>query len=443
MGFSKDFVWGAAAASYQIEGGADERGDTVWDMFCRRPGAVDFGHNGSIACDHYHRYLEDIRIMKELGFKAYRFSFSWARLFPRDDQKPDPRGVEFYNRLIDALLDAGIEPYATIFHWDYPTYLYRKGGWLNPESPKWFADYTRAVVRLFSDRISHWFTENENQCFISLGHGTGDHAPGLRLSEEDVMICAHHSLVAHGLAVREIRENAVKPPLIGYAPVGDVRMPASDSEEDIEAAYNDMFKVYSPHYWGNMIWSEPIMTGRYPDEILDYFKSINLSVTDEDMAVIGEPIDFMGMNIYTADTVNAAGRVEPAVGHEQTAMDWQINNDALYWGTKFYYRRYKKPMIVTENGIAINDVVSADGQVHDPQRSEFIRRYLSGLKRSADEGCDIRGYFYWSILDNFEWARGYTKRFGLVYVDYQTQRRIIKDSARYYADIIKNNGDNL
>ena len=444
MPFPQDFVWGAATAAFQIEGGAQERGDCVWDMFCRREGAVAFGHNGLEACDHYHRFREDVRIMKELGIKAYRFSFCWPRIFPEGLGRVNEAGVRFYNELIDELLANGIVPYATLFHWEYPTALYRKGGWLNPDSPKWFGEYTKKIMELYSDRISHWFTLNEHQCFLSLGHANGEHAPGLRLSEEDVLIAAHNSLLAHGEAVSVIRKYAKTKPVIGFAPVGDVKIPASDSPEDIEAAYEAMFKPTSPSvYWGNAMWVDPIMTGRYQPEIAARFAHYGIDIPETDMKLMSQPIDFLGMNIYLGQTISQDGPASPKVGFDQTMMGWEVTPSALYWGTKFYYQRYKLPMYITENGMANNDVISADGRVHDPQRIEYLRSYISGLKKSSEEGADIRGYFHWSLLDNFEWGEGYQKRFGIVYVDYPTKNRILKDSAHWYSDVIRTNGQEL
>lgn len=443
MSFPKEFVWGAATASFQIEGGADSRGDSVWDMFCRKDGAVAFGHDGKTACDHYHRFREDVRIMKELGLKAYRFSISWPRIFPDGLGKINDDGVRFYDELIDELLANGITPYVTLFHWDYPTALYRRGGWLNPDSPKWFGEYTKKIMELYSDRVSNWFTLNENLCFISLGHANGVHAPGLKLSEEDVLIAAHNSLLSHGVAVDVIRKYAKLPPAIGFAPVGEVKIPASESEVDIRAAYNEMFKPTNPVYWGNAMWVDPIMTGVYQPEILDRFYRLGITIRPEDMQLIGQDIDFMGMNTYTGQRIGVNGIQPSKTGFDQTAIGWEVTPSVLYWGTRFYYQRYKKPIFITENGMANNDIVSDDLRVHDPQRIEYLRAHLAGLKRSCSEGTPVLGYFHWSLMDNFEWAEGYQKRFGMVYIDYPTQKRIVKDSAYWYANVIKANGDNI
>ncbi|MCH5185177.1 MAG: beta-glucosidase [Oscillospiraceae bacterium] len=440
MGFSEDFVWGAATASFQIEGGADERGESVWDMFCRRSGAVAFGQDGKTACDHYHRFREDVKIMKELGIKAYRFSVSWPRIMPDGVGSINQKGVDFYNALIDELVKNGITPYMTLFHWDYPLALHRKGGWLNPDSPVWFGEYTKVLMDLFSDRVRHFFTLNETLCFIGLGYGTGVHAPGLKLSEEEVLLAGHNALKAHGTAVRTIRKYAKCEPVIGYAPVGEVKIPSDDSKEAEKAAYNEMFRAYDPHYWGNAMWIDPVMLGKYDDEILGAFERFGINITDEDMKLISEPIDFLGVNIYVGSKVPETA---PKVGFDQTSIGWEMSPEALYWGPKFYYERYKKPIYITENGMANVDVVSEDGKVRDPQRTEFLRRYIKCLKKAADEGVRADGYFQWSLTDNFEWAEGYQKRFGMVYIDYPTQKRIIKESAFWYRDLIETNGENL
>ena len=440
MAFPEDFKWGAATASFQVEGGYDERGENIWDMFCRRGGAVAFSQDGKTACDHYHRFKEDVRIMKEIGIKTYRFSVSWARIMPDGLGKINQKGVDFYNALIDELTANGITPYMTLFHWDYPLALYRKGGWLNPDSPQWFGEYTKVMMELFSDRVSHFMTLNETSCFIGLGYGTGVHAPGLKLSEEEELISGHNALKAHGTAVRVIREYAKTTPVIGYAPVGEVKIPSGSAQENVDAAYEEMFRAYDPHYWGNAMWVDPVMLGKYDAEILAAFEKYGIKITDEDMKLISEPIDFLGVNIYVGAKVPY---LPPKVGFDQTAIGWEMSPEALYWGPKFYYQRYKKPIYITENGMANVDVISADGKVHDPQRIEFLRRYIKCLKQAAEEGIEIAGYFQWSLMDNFEWAEGYQKRFGLVYIDYPTQKRIMKDSAYWYHELIKSNGADL
>jgi beta-glucosidase len=442
-GFKEDFVWGVATASYQIEGAAKEdgRGDSVWDMLCRKPGAIFQGHNGDVACDHYHRFKEDVALMKELGVKGYRFSLSWSRLIPDGIGAVNPKGIAFYDSLIDELLKAGIKPYATLFHWDYPTALYNKGGWLNRESIEWFANYTNLIVDRFSDRIQSWMTLNEPQCFILLGHQSGVHAPGLKLSFEQVLQAAHHSLLAHGTAVQLIRANAKSKPSIGFAPVGSVRMPVDNRPENIEAARQDMFSATQPNMWSNAFWMDPVFLGRYPEA--DWIPNY----PDDDLKTIAQPLDFFGMNTYQGNYVklgdNGPESAGNPVGHARTAIDWPVTPECLYWGPKFFYERYKKPILVTENGMAGLDWVSLDGKVHDPQRIDYLHRHLLNLRKASEDDVDIDGYLQWTLIDNFEWAEGYKQRFGLVYLDGATQSRLPKDSFHWYKDVISSNGSIL
>lgn len=446
MSFKKDFVWGAATASYQIEGAWNEdgKGLSIWDVFCHGSGKVFENHTGDVACDHYHRYKEDVKLMKELGIKAYRFSLSWPRIFPNGIGEVNPKGVEFYSNLIDELLANGIEPYITLFHWDYPYELYRKGGWLNDDSVKWFAEYAAKVSELFSDRVKNFITLNEPQCFIA-GHFTGVHAPGLEMSYKDIFQMCHNVLKAHGAAVIALRENAKQPIKIGYAPTGPVFYPASEDPADIEAARKKMFEC-RPLSRG-IIWtvswlSDPIMLGKYPEDGLQMYKEYLPEITEEDMKLISQPIDFYDQNIYNGRAVAADENGNPYIlphkqGYEKTAIQWPITPKCMNWGLKYFYERYKKPMFITENGMSAHDVVSLDGKVHDPNRIDFVNRYLIELEKAIDDGVEIEGYFYWSFMDNFEWSMGYNDRFGLVYVDYETQQRIPKDSAYWYKNWIE------
>lgn len=448
--FPKDFVWGAAAASYQIEGAAleDGRGLSVWDMFSRKPGAVFGGHTGDVAINHYHRYREDVQLMREVGIQAYRLSIAWPRVLPEGVGALNEQGLAFYDSLIDALLEAGIQPYVTLFHWDYPYALYQRGGWLNPDSPDWFADYTRVIVETLGDRVRHWMTQNEPQCFIGLGHFHGVHAPGVRLAWEDILRMTHHALLAHGKSVQVIRACAKTPPQVGAAPVGVTFMPYTDSAEDIEAARQHMFSLNTPDPWNNTWYADPMLLGRYPEDGLRIFERYMPPIGANDMQTIAQPLDFYGCNIYQGDYVRAGANgtpeiVESYTGHPHTTMRWWVRPEALYWGPKFLYERYGKPIIITENGLANADWVAVDGRVHDPQRIDYTTRYLIALRAAAADGVPVHGYFHWSILDNFEWAEGYNERFGMIYVDYRTQARILKDSAYWYKDVIASGGANL
>lgn len=452
MGFQKDFKWGVATAAYQIEGAFQEdgKGLNIWDVFCREKGRTFDGHTGEIACDHYHRFREDVALMKELGIKAYRFSISWSRLLPTGTGKLNPAGVKFYNELIDALLDAGIEPFVTLYHWDLPYDLYRKGGWLNPESVNWFAEYTKDVAELYSDRVSNFFTFNEPQCFIGNACLRGFHAPGVHGMVRDTLEMAHNVLKAHGTAVKVLREYAKSDVKVGYAPTCNMSYPDSDKPEDIEAARMTLFEVKETEDWAWNVawWSDPVMLGSYPEEGLKKYREYLPEITKDDMKLINQPLDFYGQNIYNGVRVRMGSDGKPEVvkrydGYPKTSLDWPVTPECLYWGPRFLYERYKKPIYITENGMSCHDVISLDGKVHDPNRIDFLNRYLRELKKCAEDGTDIRGYFLWSLLDNFEWHTGYAERFGIVYVDYPSQRRIIKDSGYWYRQTIQENGENL
>jgi len=453
MSFKKDFAWGAATASYQIEGAWNEdgKGLNVWDVFSHEPGNVEHGNTGDIACDHYHRFKEDIKLMKELGIKAYRFSLSWTRIFPNGTGEVNEKGVKFYSDLIDELLKNGIEPYITLFHWDYPYALYKKGGWLNDDSVKWFADYAAKVAELYSDRVTNFITFNEPQCFIGNGYFTGEHAPGLKVSYKDIFQMCHNVLKAHGAAVIALRENAKQPLKIGYAPCHGAFCPESETPENIEAARKKYFACPPLTKDDNIMfnvswWSDPVVLGRYPEDGLEMYKDYLPQITQEDMKLISQPIDFYGQNIYSGEKIRVgtdgnAEIVEWKAGFSKTAIQWLVLPEALRWGPRFLYERYKLPVYITENGMSAHDTVSLDGKVHDPNRIDMLNRYLIELEKATEDGADIGGYFVWSFMDNFEWSKGYGDRFGIVYVDYETQKRIPKDSAYWYKEWIeKHNG---
>ena len=450
MSFGENFVWGAASASYQVEGAAFEEGKglSVWDMMCRKEGAIYQGQDGFVACNHYHQYKEDVALMKELGLKGYRMSLSWPRILPNGIGKVNEKGLEFYDKLIDELLKNGITPFVTLFHWDYPYELFKKGGWLNPESSEWFREYTEIVVDRLSDRVADWMTLNEPQCFIA-GHQGGIHAPGLKLGFKEVLLAGHNALLSHGKAVRVLRQKAKLTPNIGYAPVGVVKVPNNpDSKADIDAARKAMFSIDTKGSWNNTWWWDPVFFGNYPEDGLRLFGDDIPDYSQEDMDIISEPVDFAGANIYNGRETYADENGKPqearrADGFPFTAFNWPVVPQSLYWGTKFLYERYGKPIVITENGMANVDWVSLDGKVHDPQRIDFLNRHLLCLRQAIDDGVDIRGYFQWSLTDNFEWAEGYSKRFGLIFIDYPTHKRIIKDSGYWYKNVIAGNGNNL
>ncbi|MGE5529737.1 MAG: GH1 family beta-glucosidase [Patescibacteria group bacterium] len=450
MAFPGGFVWGAAAASYQVEGGAyeDGKGLSVWDTFCRQPGRIWHSDTGDMACDHLHRYAEDVHLMAEIKLMAYRFSISWPRVIPGGTGAVNEKGLAFYDRLVDALLAHGIEPWVTLFHWDFPHALHCRGGWLNRDSADWFAEYAGVVVDRLSDRVRRWMTQNEPQCFIGGGHLHGDLAPGLRLGFADVLRAAHHALLAHGRAVQAIRARAKTEPSIGAAPVGIVKMPWRDAPEEIEAARRAMFAIEEAGFWNNTWFADPMLLGAYPEDGLRLFARDMPEIGPGDLEIIRQPLDFYGANIYEGQTVRARGDggwepVAAPAGHALTTMGWRVTPEALYWGPRFLYERYRLPVVVTENGMANTDWVHLDGRVHDPQRIDFLARYLREYHRAIQDGVRAEGYFLWSIMDNFEWAHGYKQRFGLIHVDYATGRRTPKDSAYWYKSVIESNGECL
>ncbi|MGP1273145.1 MAG: GH1 family beta-glucosidase [Phycisphaerales bacterium] len=446
--FQEGFLWGASTAAYQIEGDRAGRGDTVWDEFCRRPGRVYDGHNGDVACDHVARLEEDLDLMSSMGLKAYRFSIAWARVLPEGVGTAQESGLAFYDRLIDGLLSRGIEPVVTLYHWDMPLALFRRGGWLNRSSADWFAEYTRVVVDRLGDRVGHWLTLNEPQVFLNLGHHTGTHAPGLELSLQEVVLAAHHALLAHGRAVGVLRERAKRPPTIGFAPLMQLKSPADESEASVAAARAASMRCMPTDLWNNTWFSDPVFFGRYPEDGLRLYGDGLPRGYEADLATISEPLDLLGLNVYWGGLVKAgpdglAVEVPRGRGHPQTAFRWAVDPGALYWGPRFMHERYGKPVLITENGLSNIDFPDADGRVDDPQRVAFTASYLRALGRAAAEGVPVAGYLHWSLLDNFEWAEGYKERFGLVYVDYETLQRTPKTSAHWYRDVIASNGGML
>jgi len=449
MAFGNDFVWGSATAAYQIEGAveADGRGKSVWDEYCKIKGKIEGNESGENACDSYHRFSEDIRLMKEIGLKAYRFSISWTRILPDGIGKINMEGINYYNRLIDELLENGIEPYVTLFHWDYPIELQYKGGWLNSESPFWFENYAAICSEYFSDRVKYWMTGNEPQCYIAIGYGVGAHAPGLKLPHNQVIRAWHYNLKGMGLAAKAIRKHAKGEVKVGLVSCGEIGIPVSHNKRDIQAARNTLFNreitgEFLDFGFGDLF--DPAIKGEYPDWLTEDLPE----GWQADMKDIQANLDFIGINVYTGAVVKASGRkkyeyVKEKVGIGRTSMGWTFQPDSLYWVCKFLTERYKLPIYVTENGMANNDWVSSYRCINDSQREDYINRYLTALSKTIDDGADVKGYFYWSLLDNFEWSAGYAKRFGLVYVDYNDYSRTLKQSALRYKKIIETNGEIL
>lgn len=443
--FPDGFLWGTATASFQIEGGRDERGDSIWDDFCRWPGKVHGGDTGDVADDHYHRYREDVALMADLGTSAYRFSISWPRVLPEGRGRPSEVGLGFYDRLVDELLSQGITPFVTLYHWDLPSALQRLGGWAARDTAHRFCDYAALVAERLGDRVKHWITHNEPWVAAILGHLMGVHAPGW----EDpglALQAGHHLLLSHGLAVPAIRAASGEGARVGITLNFSPAYPASDSPEDAAAA-----RLHDGQ--ANRWFADPLYRGAYPEDVWALYGHAVPRIAPEDMAVIARPIDFLGVNYYTRAVVRHR-EVAPATGvpvqgppyetvcpeGEYTAMDWEVFPQGL---TDLLLRLEADyapgALYVTENGCAYEDAVAEDGRVHDDRRVAYYRLHLGACLDAIERGAPLRGYFAWSLLDNFEWAFGYSRRFGLVYVDYATQRRIPKDSARYYASVARAN----
>ncbi|NLX10874.1 MAG: beta-glucosidase [Chloroflexi bacterium] len=431
--FPSNFVWGAATASYQIEGGvhADGRGESVWDRFAHTPGKVANGDTGDVAADHYHRYQEDVALMRELGLDAYRFSIAWPRILPQGDGPVNEAGLAFYDRLVDAVLDAGITPFVTLYHWDLPQALQdRQGGWYGRDIIEQFVNYADIVSRRLGDRVKHWTTFNEPRVSIHLGYVLGEHAPGLTDWAVGLQ-AAHHMLVAHGLAVPVLRAN------VRNAEVGIVYalnpIEAVGDDPDVLARQRVMDAQI------NRWFTEPVLLGQYPDEILAMPEAAGLRVAAGDMQVIQTDLDFIGVNYYSRTLIKPES--VPAPQADYTAMGWEIYPQGLYNTLVRLHEAYRpRAIYITENGAAFDDVVSPDGMVHDPRRVAYLRDHFHMAWRAIQAGIPLRGYFVWSLLDNFEWARGYSKRFGLVHIDYGTGDRRLKDSARFYQSVIAANG---
>jgi beta-glucosidase len=433
--FPADFVWGAATASYQIEGAASEdgRGESVWDRFCATPGKVRNGDSGAVACDFYHRYRDDIALMRELGLDAFRFSIAWPRVLPEGKGRVNEAGLDFYDRLVDELLGNGIAPYVTLFHWDTPQVLEDAGGWPVRDTVDAFAEYVEAVSARLGDRVAHWITHNEPWVVAWVGHGWGHHAPG-RESDADALATGHHLLLSHGRAVEILRRNSPESQ-VGITLNLDNPYAASDSPEDIAAAR----WVDGLH---NRWFLDPLFRGSYPDDMLDAWAEIMPEVHDGDLKLISAPIDFLGVNNYTspivaADENGGRSRIVRRNDVDRTDMGWEVVPEGLEDLLIRLHHDYEPDAIyVTENGAAYADVRGHDGSVNDPERQSYLESYLAGASRAVAQGVPLRGYFAWSLLDNFEWAWGYWKRFGLVYIDYATLERVPKGSFYWYRDFV-------
>jgi beta-glucosidase len=436
--FPQDFLWGAATASYQIEGAAQEdgRGESTWDRFSHTPGLVKNGDTGDVACDHYHHYAQDVALMKSLGLQSYRFSVAWPRILPHGTGQVNQKGLDFYNRLVDELLDAGIRPFVTLYHWDLPVELEDRGGWTNRDIAGWFADYAAIVTRTLSDRVHDWITLNEPWCTAFLGYDTGDHAPGIR-NHRLALQATHHTLLAHGLGMQAIRAAGDANTRVGITLNMGIHLPATDSAEDKAAAADAIDANWE---WFTL----PIFTGHYSNRLVEQAGNDAPRVQPGDMALICARNDFLGLNYYTPTRIHVTDGKAEAVRNpaaEYTTMDWEVAPEGLYHLLLKLrdITRGTLPIYITENGAAFADTLTTDGRVHDERRVAFLRGHFDAAQRAIAAGVDLRGYFVWSLLDNFEWAHGYTQFFGIVKVNYATQQRIIKDSGYYLRDVIAAN----
>ncbi|NWF68338.1 MAG: beta-glucosidase [Chloroflexi bacterium] len=440
--FPADFLWGTATSSYQIEGGAlsDGRGECIWTRFSHTPGKTKNGDTGDVACDHYQRYRQDVALMRDIGVQAYRYSISWPRILPQGTGALNEAGLDFYDRLTDELLHNDIQPYVTLYHWDLPQALEDQGGWANPAIVDWFAHYADVVSQRLGDRVTAWMTLNEPWCSAMLGYLLGIHAPGMR-DPRRAYLAAHYLLRAHGAAVPLLRRNSPQSRL-GIALNLIPQYPASDKPEDVRTArYFDGFF--------NRWYLDPVFKGVYPEDMLAD-GMISAALQGVDVSTIRQaaaPIDFLGINYYTHNTIaydpenpQQPRQVRPA-GARFTEMGWEINGQEMANTLLRVQREYApKAMYITENGAAFADVAANGGMVEDPQRVDFLKEYLTATHAALRGGAALKGYFVWSLMDNFEWGEGYSKRFGLVYVDYPTQQRTLKRSAHFYREVIRASG---
>lgn len=452
--FPKHFYWGLATAAYQIEGAPDEdgKGKSIWDTYAHTPGKMRNGDTGDVAIDHYHRYKEDVRMMKDLGANAYRFSISWPRIFPNGTGSPNAKGLDYYSRLVDTLLAANIEPFVTLYHWDLPQALQDHGGWQSRDTALAFGDYAGYVAKHLSDRVKHFFTLNEFQTFVDIGHhgvdltvqGQPVHleiAPGLHLEAKALNQVAHHAVLAHGMAVRAIRANSKKGVKIGPAEVLHMAVPVIDSPKHVKAAHIATREL-------NARFLDVMLTGKYLDSYLHEAGKNAPHFTAEDMRIIASPIDFVGVNIYlvksyvlAADNARGYHAAPMSESHPKMYSRWHtFSPEALYWGPRLVHSIWKPHEIfITENGCAAADTLAADDQIYDTDRVMYLRNALTQLHRATSEGIPVKGNFVWTAFDNLEWTDGYGTRFGLIYVDFSSQKRTPKLSAQWYREAATRN----
>jgi beta-glucosidase len=455
--FPENFLWGAATAAMQVENSpaTEGGGQSFWEPFvAAHPKLVKDGSSPLVTCNETRYWREDLEFMRQIGLNSYRFSISWPRVLPDGKGRVNQAGLDFYDRFIDALLAARIRPLLTVFHFDYPEALQQSGGWLAPDSPQWFADYARLLAARYSDRVEDWLTINEPNIFWGFGAEAGAMPPGKQMPEADLASGLHHLLLGHGRAVGAIRAASKRPVKIGLPIAGMMQMPATNSPADWQAA---RLSVFTPRkaaiipglppmgMLNNGLWLDPIFKGSYSEGAFALYPSLRRLARPEDMKIISSPVDRCAVNLYFASTVKAGPDGQPEAvplppNTEHTHYGWPVTPDVLYWGPKLLHERYGAPVLITENGMSWADQPSADGRVHDPQRIAFLNRYLNALRLALHDGVPVEGYMHWSLLDNWEFTSGFTEQFGLVYVDHKTQKRILKNSALYYRNIIQSRG---
>lgn len=439
--FPPDFIWGAATASYQIEGAVEEDGrkPSVWDELCKQPGRIAGGASGKLACDHYHRYREDVALMKELGLKAYRFSIAWPRIFPDGHGKPNPKGLDFYDRLVDELLAKDIQPFATLFHWDLPLALEKEyGGWRSRDIVKHFTDYAVTVGEALGDRVKHFFTINEFLCFTDLGYKSGDFAPGIQCDAKTVNDVRHNAMLAHGSAVRALRAACPSDCKIGLAENVSTTVPVIETEANILAAKKAYLEKYS-------FYLRVLMEGRYQEQHLAGPDAP--TIHEGDMEVISTPVDLVGINSYSPVRVKATddelgwSSIPDIDGQEAGNSPWHTPGpEVIYWSTRWLKEIWDvKEVVISENGCYGLSDLADKGQRMDHERVRYLRQHLIAAQRTVSEGYPLKGYFAWSLMDNFEWLHGYEKRFGLLHIDYESQKRTPKLSAQFYKEVISQN----
>lgn len=436
--FPADFVWGCSTSSFQIEGAAavDGRTPSIWDQFCLQPGNIRDGSDASVACDHYHRWPEDLNLAKQFGMNAYRFSIAWPRIFPDASGKPNQAGLDFYSRLVDGMLERGLQPWATLYHWDLPQYLQEQGGWENRATVDAYLSYADVVTRHLGDRIKHWITHNEPWCTAMHGNWDGMHAPGKKDFKVALQVC-HHVMLSHGLAVPLIRANVPKAQ-VGIALSLHPLRAASELE-------SDQIAMHRHDGLRNRWFLDPLFGRGYPADVMAHCAAYLPRMEAGDLEVMAAPLDFLGVNYYFPETIAAAPenpplhtRLKEVAGRERTGFGWEVAPDGMRELLQRIAREYAAiPIYLTENGSSYDDSVETDGSVQDTARRDYFIRHLGALQQARQQGVDVRGYFAWSLMDNFEWAEGYLRRFGMVYIDFATQQRTVKQSGHWFSDFLR------